>query len=152
MEISYIIGELQSIAELSPRLRGWLNTETRGGSRVGLRWANLMVDLDRDHFENVCFEFANGERRLPESYEELMHDIIEESRNRRALEIEKGKLQEEVWGRCAVPWRDRKPGERWCQAIKWIMQNGPATKQQVDELVAWDQGGAVPAFLMEAGQ
>ena len=110
MEVNKVLNELGEIAELSPKLRGWLNSKTKSGTRVGLRWAALMQDLDEIHFENVCFEYSHAEKRLPDSPEDLMLAIIEEAKDRAYKEREKLEQYEK--------YHQPRPGEVWHKATQ----------------------------------
>ena len=110
MDMSKVLNELGEIAELSPKLRGWLNSKTKSGTRVGLRWAALMQDLDEIHFENVCFEYSHAEKHLPDSPEDLMLAIIEETKDRAHKEREKLEQYEK--------YHRPRAGEVWTEATK----------------------------------
>ena len=79
MKISEVKNELYAIGKTFPTVMGLLTKPLpNGGQTVGAHWAAMLADLDGDHLENVCHEYATMERRLPDDLSQLALEIHDE--------------------------------------------------------------------------
>jgi len=78
--------ELFRISKFYPTLSGLLMKTVKDGSqqKFGSVWAKTLTDakLAKDHFCNVCDEYASGEIDMPEPSDRLCREIIKEVRHR----------------------------------------------------------------------
>lgn len=78
--------ELYRISKFYPTLAGLLQKSVKDGShqKFGSVWAKTLAGakLAKDHFCNVCDEYASGEIDMPEPSDRLCREIIKEVRHR----------------------------------------------------------------------
>ena len=156
MDLKTIKNELWSIARSYPTLAGLMMKQLpNGGGTVGGSWAAVMhsSNLDGDHFENVCFEYANFEKELPQPADQLAFEIISEVKHRKWKDDSK-LLQMQKYHATAkkAPWRDReKSTDRFFIAMGLAMdQKTDLTDTQLDDLTKWaNHNGAEPEWLKD---
>jgi hypothetical protein len=156
MDMKTIKDELWQIAKAYPTVNGLMCKTLPNGSTVGNQWAKVMhsSNLDAVHFENVCYEYANMERPLPQPADQLAFDIISEVKDRKWRDDQRLEQFEKYHKRKKMPWRDGDT-DRWCFAMRMAID--PAckmTKEQAAELAAWGaKDGPMPEWVdVEAGQ
>lgn len=156
MDLKTIKNELWSIARSYPTLAGLMMKQLpNGGGTVGGSWAAVMhsSNLDGDHFENVCFEYANFEKELPKPADQLAFEIISEVKHRKWKDDSKLlQMQKYHLTKKKAPWRDReKSTGRFFIAMGLAMdQKTDLTDTQLDDLTKWaNHNGAEPEWLKD---
>ena len=150
MDMQTIKDELWQIAKAYPTVKGLMCKKLPNGSTVGAQWAKVMhsSNLDAEHFENVCYEYANMERPIPQPADQLAFDIIAEVKDRKWKDDAKLQQFEKYHKRKKMPWREGE-GDRWCFAMRLAID--PAckmTKEQAKELGAWaTKDGPMPEWI-----
>jgi hypothetical protein len=81
---------LWSLAKPYPRLQGLLMREVGNGTQGGI-WTSMIeeANLDFGIFQDICYEYQTARRKLPNPLDDLIADIIIESRNRKYEEDRK---------------------------------------------------------------
>jgi hypothetical protein len=90
MKTQSIKDTLWSLAKPYPRLQGLLMREVGTGTQGGI-WSKMIeeANLDFGIFQDVCYEYQTARRKLPNPLDDLIADIIMESRDRKYFESEK---------------------------------------------------------------
>lgn len=160
MNIKTIKAELWEIATRFPTLAGLLQKEMPGIDRaaktktVGQVWAETIAarNLNSEHFENVCYEYAMAERRMPERLDMLLIELIEEVRNRMRADERRYQAHEiQVMGRRTkggvMDWVRKDKTGSICVWLGEQVKAGHITREEndrrMDELLAWDKQKAV---------
>lgn len=135
--------------------------EVNGGTQ-GSIWVKMIQDanLEAGHFSDVCYEYAAASKKLPDPLDDIIADIIKESRDRKHKELEKleqfqkyhqpkaGELMAKVTsmgiaGKIAIP-------------LAKAVTSGSITKEEnlkrLDEVFAYERGEiAKPDWLNDYG-
>ena len=82
MELKQARRELAEIGKTYNTIRGMMEYTFKDGERTLDHWASLLVDLDYEHFENVCHEYATLQRRPPDPGDRLPYEIKQEVQRR----------------------------------------------------------------------
>jgi hypothetical protein len=84
---------LWKISKPYPRLQGLLMREV-GSLTQGQIWCNAVIDsgCNLDSFEDVCYQFIDMKRSLPEPVDRLIFDLIQDAKD---LNFEKEKKLEQ---------------------------------------------------------
>lgn len=85
MDKNSIKDRLWSIAKPYPRLQGLLMREVGNGTQGGI-WMKAIIeaDLDAACFEDACYEYESMKKKLPDPLDNLIHDLIADSKDRKA--------------------------------------------------------------------
>jgi hypothetical protein len=85
MDNKLIKDRLWSIAKPYPRLQGLLMRKVGEGTQGGI-WCKLIRDanLDIPCFEDACYEYESLRKPLPDPLDNLIHDLIADSRDLKA--------------------------------------------------------------------
>ena len=139
--------ELWEIGKTFPTLGGLLQKPVgRSKTTVGSHWVEVIkeADLNADHIENVCTEYSRCEREMPDRQDQLVFEIIQECKDRRAKDVEK--LNQQVYHQ-KTPKVDSGVAERHCWARHYVIANGPFGDKTIQELIDWtENGGSVPSW------
>ena len=86
MDKKLIKERLWAIAKPYPRLQGLLMREVGDGTQGGV-WMKAILDSDLDTacFEDACYEYESLKRKLPDPLDDLIQDLIQDSKDRRAI-------------------------------------------------------------------
>jgi hypothetical protein len=85
---------LWQIGKTYPSIGGLLQKKYPNGGTVGNHWAKLLADLDFDHLENVCYEYAEMKRQPPEEVDQIAFAILEEVKLRTWKDEERRRTHE----------------------------------------------------------
>ena len=138
---------LQQIANTYQSVRGLMNKRHPNGGHYGTWWVKLVCDLDLDHLEDICDEYARCIRPLPEG-DRIIADIILAVKERMTKDQERLRTLEIRAQARKAPWRDGANRDPTCQAIRYIMRHGPVTPERLKQLEAYGAwGGPRPEWM-----
>jgi hypothetical protein len=138
---------LQQLADMFPSVRGLMNLERSDGRRVGNHWRDELAKLDIGHVEDVIDEYARCVRPLPEG-DRVIFEIMEAVKSRMFDDQERLRVMELREQSRKMPWRDGAERDPTCQAVRYIMSNGPVSPERLKELQAWGAwGGPKPEWI-----
>ena len=127
---------LKPLVDLSPRLEGWCKTTNKEGTQRWRLWARRASDVDADYFAEVCEVYAKYPSTWQAETEEMLAEMLQEARDRRAKEYDKLEQYSKHHARKRAPWRE-KSKVPCVVAIQHILTRGPVDAEQLEELVQW---------------
>ena len=149
---------LFEIARVYPTLLGML-TKKQGETTVGEIWAAQLEPLEGMYVEDVCGEFAECLRPLPDTQDRLIQIICEDVRDRRQRDMNKlhqhaqyhTKPKEGAW---SVVRKDKVGNHaiRLGQQVKAGTLTTEENESRLEELIAWDKGGPKPKWIADDAQ
>ena len=153
MQAKQIKSQLYEIGKSYPTLLGLMSKQV-GDDTVGNNWAKIIMSkhLDAAHFENVCYEYAMMERPLPKLQEQLIGEIISETKNRMAADEARLEQHMKYHQTNLGSWLyDERSNV--AEACKYLMENKNVSQRKVDELVAYAKGKCSrPEWINEASE
>ena len=151
MDLQTIKNELWAIGKSYPTVAGLMMKELPQGGTVGGQWAAVMhsSNLDGNHFSNVCYEYANFEKPIPQPADQLAFDVIAETKDRKWKDDQRTEqFTKYHQTKKKIPWRDDNREDRFCQAMRLAYHPDPLTETQVDELTQWaNHDGPRPGWM-----
>ncbi len=135
---------------------GLLKKELKNGRTLGEHWAETLKDLDSYYLEEVCGEYADLKRPLPDPTDQLVFEIREEvtQRTRRDMDryIQHQKYHEKPSGVLSSDEDSFRPiRESWWLGVQ--VKKGRITREQcaarTQELADWSAGLSGPPEWLE---
>ena len=134
MNIKTVKDELWQIAKAYPTLAGLLQKTMPNGQTIGHHWAELLKDLDPEHFENVCYDYSTLKEPLPHPIDQLAFTIRQEVRER--MNKDQARWEQHQKYHNQKKWKQRSK-DPYYRMVHWIIQNGPLPEDKLEELVGW---------------
>lgn len=141
---------LKQISDTYPSVRGLMNKKHPNGGYYGTFWVKLVCDLDLDHLEDVCDEYARCVRPLPDG-DRLIGDLIVAVKERMTKDQERLETMETRAMARKPPWRDGDNRDPTCEAVRYIMTHGPVTPEQLKELATYGAWSGPRPEWMDGG-